>query len=298
MGEKPLSKELQHARSGEVRDWTVKRMKQDPTFEPRALGMIVTKSQTQHASRIAIRKERIMNAVLIVGITTLTLFIPAVVNAQEERPMPRSETSKAKLVKAGYVKTNGVNYYYELHGKGDPLLLLHGGLGLVDMFGPVLLILARDRLVIAIDLQGHGHTSLGDRSISPVDMGDDMAVIVKALGYQRVDALGYSLGGGVALRFAVQHPDMVRRLALVSTPFAQNGFYPEMLPMQAQVSAAMLEQMKQTPMYQSYVAVAPNPNDFPKLLDRMGEYMRKAFDWLGDSKSSPCPSCWSTATVT
>jgi len=93
-------------------------------------------------------------------------------------------------------------------------------------------------------------------------MGDDMAGIVKKLGHQKVDVLGYSLGGGVALRFAVQHPEMVRRLALVSAGYAQNGFHPEMLPMQAQVGAGMAEQMKGTPMYQSYVAVAPKPADF------------------------------------
>src|SRR5712692_9703811 len=83
-------------------------------------------------------------------------------------------------------------------------------------------------------------------------MGNDMAGVLKKLSYDKVDVLGYSLGGGVAFRFAAQHPDLVRRLALVSTLFPQDGFYPEMLPQQAAVSAAMLEQMKQTPMYKSY----------------------------------------------
>ena len=115
-------------------------------------------------------------------------------------------------------------------------------------------------------------------------MGDDMAVILKELGYEEVDVLGYSLGGGVAFRFAVQHPEMVRRLALVSAGFAQDGFYPEMLPQQAAVGAAMAEFMKDTPMYQSYVAVAPKPEEFPKLLDQMGEWMRTPYDWSEDVK--------------
>lgn len=109
-----------------------------------------------------------------------------------------------------------------------------------------------------------------------------MAVLVKKLGYEKVDALGYSLGGGVAFRLAVQHPQMVRRLVLVSVGYAQDGFYPEMLPLQAQVDAGKADAMKDTPMYKSYVAVAPHPEDFPRLLDRMGAYMRKPYDWSAD----------------
>lgn len=188
----------------------------------------------------------------------------------------------AGAVKAGHVVANGVNYYYEVRGEGEPLLLLHGGLGSIDMFGPVLPMLAKDRKVIAVDLYGHGRTALTDRAMNLADMGDDMAAIVKALGFSKVDALGYSLGGGVAFRFAVQHPAMARRLVLVSTGYAQDGFYPEMLPQQAAVGAAMADMMKNTPMYQAYVKVAPKPDDFPKLLDRMGALMRQPYDYSAD----------------
>jgi pimeloyl-ACP methyl ester carboxylesterase len=109
-----------------------------------------------------------------------------------------------------------------------------------------------------------------------------MAAILEKLGYRAVDVLGYSLGGGVAFRLAAQHPAMVRRLVMVSTIFAQDGYYPEMLPQQAAVGAAMADAMKETPMYKSYAAVAPHPEDFPKLLDRMGAYMRKSYDWSAD----------------
>jgi pimeloyl-ACP methyl ester carboxylesterase len=199
------------------------------------------------------------------------------------------ETSLPKPTKSGDAAVNGVNYYYAVYGSGEPLLLLHGGLGQIEMFGPNLTKLAQSRQVIGVDLQGHGRTPLGDREISLVDMGNDMPGVLKKLGYDKVDVLGYSLGGGVAFQLAVEHPESVRRLALVSTLFAQDGFYPEMLPQQAAVGAAMLEQMKQTPMYKSYVAIAPNPDEFPKLLDAMGAYMRKPFDWSADVKKLTMP---------
>jgi pimeloyl-ACP methyl ester carboxylesterase len=183
---------------------------------------------------------------------------------------------------SGYVTANGVRYYYELHGQGEPLLLLHGGLGSIDMFGPVLPLLAKSRQVIGVDLHGHGRTALGDRAISIPDMGDDMAVILAELGHAQVDVLGYSFGAGVAFRLAVQHPARVRRLVLVSAPFARDGFHAEMLPQQAQVGAAMAEFMKDTPMYQSYQAVAPHPDEFPKLLDQMGAWMRRPYSWAED----------------
>lgn len=125
-------------------------------------------------------------------------------------------------------------------------------------------------------------TQLGERQISLVDMGDDFDVLLEELGYDQIDALGYSLGGGVAFRLAVQHPERVRRLVLVSAGFSRDGFYPEMLPQQAQVRAEMAEAMKSTPMYQSYVAVAPDLSEFPRLLDNMGALMRQPYDWSED----------------
>ena len=190
---------------------------------------------------------------------------------------------------SGRVEANGVHYYYEIHGAGEPLLLLHGGLGSIDMFEPLLPALPEGRQIIAVDLHGHGRTPLGDRKINLPDIGDDMAVLLKKLGFETVDVLGYSLGGSVAFRLAAQHPSRVRRLVLVSAGYAQDGFYPEMLPMQAQVGAAMAEAMKDTPMYQSYAAIAPDPEEFPKLLDRMGEWMRKPYDWEQDVKKLTMP---------
>lgn len=204
---------------------------------------------------------------------------------------PPADTVKAgpSARTSGRVEANGVHYYYEVHGAGEPLLLLHGGLGSIEMFGPVLPMLAEARQVIGVDLHGHGRTPLGDRKIDLPDMGDDMALLLEKLGMKQVDVLGYSLGGGVAFRLAAQHPSRVRRLVIASAGYAQDGFYPEMLPMQAAVGAAMAESMKDTPMYKSYAEIAPNPEEFPKLLDQMGEWMRKPYDWEQDVKKLTMP---------
>jgi pimeloyl-ACP methyl ester carboxylesterase len=197
--------------------------------------------------------------------------------------------NRAAPVKSGYVPANAIRYYYEIHGSGEPLLLLHGGLGSIDMFGPVLPTLAAHRQVIAVDLHGHGRTALGDRPINYPDMGNDVAIVLKALGYDQVDVLGYSMGSAVGLRLAVQHPGMVRRLVIASGGFSTDAYHPELIPMQAQVGAAMAEAMRETPMYQSYVRVAPIPEDFPRLLDRMGELMRNRFDWSDDVRKLEMP---------
>jgi pimeloyl-ACP methyl ester carboxylesterase len=213
----------------------------------------------------------------------------ATVAAPAEEGSAPMQTIAPKPTRTGHVPVNGVDYYYEIRGTGEPLLLLHGGLGSIDMFAPILPALAAGREVIAVDLQGHGRSTLGTRPISLIDMGDDLAAILAELGYRQVDVLGYSLGGGVAFRLAAQHPDAVRRLVMVSTPFAQDGFFAEMLPQQAMVSAAMAPMMKDTPMYKSYVAVAPHPEDFPKLLDAMGAYMQQPYDWSSDARSLKTP---------
>jgi pimeloyl-ACP methyl ester carboxylesterase len=201
----------------------------------------------------------------------------------------QAQDSTAKPDTSGYVAANGVNYWFETRGKGDPLLLLHGGLFTTEMFGPVLTKLAENRRVIGVHLQGHGRTALGTRKIDLVDIGRDLGVVLQKLGLRQVDVMGYSFGGGAAFQLAVQHPALVRRLVLVSTPYAQSGFFAEMLPQQAAVGAAMADAMKDTPIYKSYVAVAPRPQDFPRLLDAMGEFMRQSYDWSASVKQLTMP---------
>jgi pimeloyl-ACP methyl ester carboxylesterase len=190
----------------------------------------------------------------------------------------------AAAKKSGYVKTNGLEYYYEISGTGEPLLLLHGGLGSTDMFAPIMPALTDHRTVIAVDLHGHGRTALGSRKIDLVAIGKDMGAVLEKTGFKQVDVFGYSFGGGVALQLAAQHPEKVRRLVLVSAGFSDAGFFPDIREQQNAVSAQLAEQMKETPMYKSYVAVAPKPEDFPRLLQAMGDLMRGHYDYSADVK--------------
>lgn len=206
----------------------------------------------------------------------VTSFAPA--TGAERVQAPQAAATPA-ADKSGHLPINGVDYYYEVRGQGEPLLLLHGGLGSIEMFGPALTQLSATRQVIAVDLQGHGRTPLGERPFRIESMGDDMAVLVKRLGHEQVDVLGYSLGGGVGLRMALQQPARVRRLALVSVAYSDDGYYPGIKAQQVTLTGKMAPMMQDTPMYKSYAALAPKVEDFPRLLDTLGDLMRQHHDW-------------------
>lgn len=188
-----------------------------------------------------------------------------------------------------YAEVNGIRLYYEVHGPhsaasadgsaAPPLVLLHGGLAAIEIFEPILPALAAGRRVVAVDLQGHGRTADIDRPLDVRFMADDIAALIEHLGIGPADVMGYSLGGAVALQTAIRHPAVVRRLVTVSTVFRQDGYYPDMLQQQASMSAAAAEAMKQTPMYGLYAAVAPRPEDWPRLLDKIGAALRQDFDF-------------------
>jgi pimeloyl-ACP methyl ester carboxylesterase len=178
-----------------------------------------------------------------------------------------------------YAHVNGIELYYEIHGTGKPLVLLHGGLGAGSMFGPVLPALAAGRQVILVDLQGHGRTADIDRPLRVELMADDVAALIAHLDLGRVDLMGYSLGAGVALQTAARHPQVVDRLVLVSAIVRRSAFYPEILQQQGMVNAQAAEFMRETPMYQLYQSIAPRPDDFPRLLDKIGTAMKEDFDF-------------------
>ena len=189
-----------------------------------------------------------------------------------------------------YVEVNGINLWVATHGSGSPLILLHGGLMSGETFGPVLPALAEHHQVIAVDLQGHGRTADIDRPIDVRLMADDIAALIDHLGLDRPDVVGYSLGGGVATMTAVKYPDKVGRLVSLSANIRRDAIYPEMLAQQGQVNAAAAEFLKGTPMYELYQRVAPRPEDFPRLLDKIGEAMSHDFDYTEEVRGLQVPT--------
>ena len=190
-----------------------------------------------------------------------------------------------------YADVNGLYLYYETHGSGRPLILLHGGLGSSEEFWPLIPALtAAGRQVVAADLQGHGRTADIDRPIDTRLMADDIAALVGQLGLEKPDVLGYSLGGGVAFWTAVKYPELVNKLVIISTNITRNAIPAEMLAQQAQVGAASVPFLKGAPMYELYQRVAPRPEDFGRLLDKVGESMAKDFDFSEELRGIQMPT--------
>jgi len=179
-----------------------------------------------------------------------------------------------KDVKSGYASVNDLKMYYENHGTGEPLVLLHGGVGAIEMFGPNLPALSATRMVVAVDLQAHGRTDDIDRPLSFELMGDDVAALIKYLKIERADVMGYSLGGGGALQTAIRHTEVVRKLVVVSIPFKREGWYPEVLENMAQMGPEAAKFMEQSPLYQLYPDV-----DWAVLFTKLGDLLRQDYDW-------------------
>jgi pimeloyl-ACP methyl ester carboxylesterase len=190
----------------------------------------------------------------------------------------------------GYAPVNGLQLYYEITGSGRPLILLHGGFGMTGMFGELIPLLAQNRQVIAIDLQGHGRTADIERPLRLESMGDDVAALITHLGIEKAGVMGYSMGGGAALRAAIQHPELINRLVVVSIPCRRSGWYPEIVANMNQMDATAAEFMKQTPMYEAYVAVAPHPENFPQLCEKMGDLLRCDYDWSAEVAALTVPT--------
>ena len=160
-----------------------------------------------------------------------------------------------------YVTVNGINLYYEIHGTGAPLIMLHGGFGSFEMFDAFSPALVEKYQVIGVDLYGHGRTALTDRPIRFEQMADDIAGLIQHLGLAKADVLGFSLGGAVALQTAIRHPERVNKLVLISAPFKRTGWYPEMQTGMANLSP---EFFMKTPIYEAYLRLAPKPEDFSR----------------------------------
>ncbi len=227
--------------------------------------------------RIGSRAFKLANMAAVLAVATM-ISLPTHAPAQA-RPTAQGPWGGRTNGAGHYADVNGIKLYYETHGTGRPLILLHGGLGAIEMFGPNLPALAKGRRVIGVDLQAHGRTADIDRPLSVELMADDIAALIMHLKLQRPDIMGYSLGGGVGLQTAIRHPEVVGKLVVVSTVFKRSGYYSDILAQQGQVNAAAADAMKQTPMYQLYSSIAPRPQDWPRLLGKIGEAMKKDFDF-------------------
>ena len=183
------------------------------------------------------------------------------------------------MAQGRYANVNGLKMDYEVHGQGQPLILLHGGLGVIGMFEQILPGLAENRQVVAVELQGHGHTADIDRSLSFELMADDIAALIKHFELENADLFGYSLGGGVALQTAIRHSELVRKLVIVSAPYESNGWYPEVRAGMRSMNAEAAKAWVGSPMHQAYTSVAPRPEDWPALAAKLGDLLGQDYNW-------------------
>lgn len=187
-----------------------------------------------------------------------------------------------------YAPVNGLDLYYEIHGSGAPLILLHGGVAASESLGANLTELAKACQVIAVHLQGHGRTRDIDRPLSCEAMADDIAALITHLGFAQADVMGYSLGGGVALQTAIRHPAVVRRLVVVSAPMRYNASYPEVLASFDAMAANAPQigaSLKQAPIAQLYPHI-----DWERLFTKLGSLVTQDYDWSAQVAAISAPT--------
>jgi pimeloyl-ACP methyl ester carboxylesterase len=210
---------------------------------------------------------------------------------QTKTAAPEAATAREvelKPARSGHADVNGIKLYHEIYGSGEPLVLIHGGLTTIGEMQGWLQPLAKTRQVIAVEMQGHGRTEDTDRPMKLETMGEDIAALLDHLEIPKADLVGHSFGGASAIRAAIQHPDKVRRLVVISSPSARSGWYPETQEGMSQVGAAMAENMMQTPtgkLSQQWT----EPQRFPQFLDKFGKMMSEDYDWSADIAKLPMP---------
>jgi len=206
---------------------------------------------------------------------------PVIAQAAGERPM-------STLSSTGKVPVGGAEIYYEIHGDGPPLVLLHGGVDPSQTFGAPLAAMARTHKVIAIHLRGHGFSTDSDAPWSAEAMADDVAAVLSRLGIGRARVMGYSLGAGVALQLAIRHPELVEKLVSVSVAFSTDGDYPEGRQAFAEMPAMAAEIGKQiaaSPLDELYPDV-----DWERLMRKTGEMNQPERDWSEGIRAITAPT--------
>ena len=186
----------------------------------------------------------------------------------------KSNGQQSKPTDSGYAPVNGIKVYYEVYGEGMPIVLLHGAFYTIEMnWGQLIPELSKTRKVIAIELQGHGHTPFSDRKLDIVTLASDVEGVMNYLKVDSADVAGYSMGGSVAYQFAVQSPKRLRKLVIISSTYKTSGWLPV-------VNSAFKdfkpEFFDNTPLKAAYDAVAPDKTKWRKFLEQMIDFARSA----------------------
>ena len=185
-------------------------------------------------------------------------------------------------VKQEYAPVNGLEMYYEISGTGnDPVVLIHGAFsGIGTSFGTVAPLLAERRQVIGVELDGHARTAGSDRPIRVETLASDIVALLAHLGIDRADLFGYSTGAAVALQVLIDHPSRVRKAVLASLGHTVEAMHPGMWEGMDMLQPEMLHG---SPFHDEYVALAPRPDDFPTLVERIKEFSRNVPVWSAES---------------
>jgi pimeloyl-ACP methyl ester carboxylesterase len=186
-------------------------------------------------------------------------------------------TAAAQQPKTGYAPVNGLKMYYEIHGKGDPVVLLHGAfMTITNNWTEMIAELSKTRQVIAVEMQGHGRTADIKRDFSYENLADDIAALLDYLKIKQADVLGYSMGGGVAMQLAIRHPERVRKVVSISAVFRSDGVVKEGMEALSHLEAAMF---KGSPIETEYKKLSPTPDQFEAFVKHVVELAGKPYDF-------------------
>ncbi|SFW68908.1 alpha/beta fold hydrolase [Chitinophaga sancti] len=192
---------------------------------------------------------------------------------------PSLIAQQIKPTSRGYAPANGIQVYYEVYGEGKPVILLHGAYYTIEMnWGELIPELAKTRKVIALELQGHGHTPYSDRKLSRSTLASDVEKVMDYLKIDSADVVGYSFGGQIAYQFALQSPQRLKNLVIISAVYKSEGWLPEV---NAVFKKMKPELFANSPLQTAYDAVAPDKTKWNKFLEQMIASAGEPFD-LGD----------------